>query len=463
MTEIKFLGKLLLNQYPNASNTTKHTIYIYYRSDNNVYSFDSLSHTEINLSLINGYNNNAYFLFIDAETIVNVLINNFVAVTINNNSFNYIKNINKRQTGYLYFALPFIYSINEILGTVTGTGFIQTGTVDIQNNTYLLYRTSTKIDISNDITCNVTIKIITEFDRNNLNAHISNHQDPHQVLPYIISQGYDINRVGEGVKKIIYNNKEVLIDNNHTAWIKPVNYEYYFIDNGNSFRLMLMPDGNYWMTEDYYDDNYGMYYDNEPLYKSKFGKLYTWNEAKLLEDDIKRLPSKQDYINLIQQVIYSEDTVGIILSNAGTKFKNILNTKLDDNTSFDNNAWLYYDDTVKSYDILGLHLNPTGRGDMNDFYSLGQECRYWTTSPYTENDMPTGGKLTLRCIHSSNAAFFHPCSITEYNPIRYIINKEYVKRRIIISSSNSGSTEYADQKTIFGTGQLGDEFKLEWQ
>jgi uncharacterized protein (TIGR02145 family) len=459
MTEIKFLGRLSINQYPAATDADKRIIYIYYRGDNNVYSFDTSTSTEINLSLINGYNNNAYFLFTQAPTIENVNINDFVGVTVNGNSFNYIKNINKRQTGYLYFALPFIYSLNEILGTVVGTGFIQTGTVDINNNTYLLYKTLTAIEVSSDITCTVNVKIITEIDRNALSDHISNHHDPHNVLDYIISQGYDIAQVGTGVKQIMYHNVQVVIDNNHVAWIKPVNYEYYFEEGQNIFKVILMPDDNYWMIEDYYDDNYGMYYDNESLYKHKFGKLYTWNEVKIMENDIKTLPTKQNYINLTGAVVYSGNNEDSLLSNAGAKFKSILNTKLDGALSFNNNAWLYYDDTVKSNDILGLHFNPTGRADMNTFYSLGHECRYWTATPYIQNNMDTGGKLTVRCIYSSNNAFFHPCNTTEYNPVRYIINKEYVKRRTV----STGSVEYADQQTIFGTGRPGDEFKIKWQ
>lgn len=457
MTEIKFLGKLNNGQTP-IIDITKPTIFIYYRNDNYIYSFNSTTSIEINLSLAEDYNN-CLFLFSNDINVSN--LNGFKKISLNNDTFNYKKVIFKRQSGYLYFALPFLFSINEITSSII-SGFTQVGTSELNNNIYVLYRSNALQIVETDINCNIQIKIISESDIDNLTEHINNHNDPHRVIDYMIMQGYDINKVGMGIKEIMYKNLKVPIDDNHIAWIRNSveDFEYYFTDEfGNDFLVNLMPDGNYWMIQDYWEYNIGHYYNDDIRHKDKYGKLYNWSEANSLAIGVKILPTLQNYINLIQSIKLPNSPDNFILEDGGIKLKSILNTMLDGDTNPNNPSWLY-NNLIISLDILGLHLNPTGFYNLNTFQQIGKECRYWTITPNIVDGVDTGGKLSIRCLYNSDVIDINPSDISEYNPIRFIIDSSAVKRRIKVSN---GSKEYADQETIVGEGTITDAFRIEWQ
>jgi uncharacterized protein (TIGR02145 family) len=96
--------------------------------------------------------------------------------------------------------------------------------------------------------------------------------------------------------------------------ILPVAVRGYFTDlrDGQKYRTVKMPDGKIWMAENLnYETDNSWCYDNADSNCTKYGRLYTWDDAMDACPTGWHLPSRSEWNNL-------ESAVG---SNAGKKLK----------------------------------------------------------------------------------------------------------------------------------------------
>ena len=127
---------------------------------------------------------------------------------------------------------------------------------------------------------------------------------------------------------------------------------------------------NYEIESEENDEINSWCYDNEPENCKKFGRLYTWEAAKIVCPEGWHLPTKDEWLELFTEhscEIEKDDTNSIIYRCAGTSLKAI-------------DSWDYGTDNTNEY---GFSVVAAGLMTSGKFKNKGVSSYLWTaTAPY---------------------------------------------------------------------------------
>jgi len=129
--------------------------------------------------------------------------------------------------------------------------------------------------------------------------------------------------------------------------------------DGKTYRTVKI--GNQtWMAENLNNDGGGKCYDNDPSNCAKYGRLYTWDEAKAVCPAGWHLPSDAEWTALENAVGWNQ--------TAGKKLKS-------------KTAWA---DNGNGTDEHGFSALPGGSGNSSgNFDNVGYSGRWWSATEYS--------------------------------------------------------------------------------
>ncbi|MCQ2090413.1 MAG: hypothetical protein MJY93_09200 [Fibrobacter sp.] len=129
--------------------------------------------------------------------------------------------------------------------------------------------------------------------------------------------------------------------------------------DGKTYRTVKMPDGKVWMAENLnYPIGNSKCYDNKEGNCKKYGRLYTWDDAKKACPAGWHLPSKAEFESLRATVGSSNDEISLNL-RAG--------------------IW------EKGSDMFGFSALPAGHSYSKEFGALGYFTHLWTSTEHNSN------------------------------------------------------------------------------
>jgi uncharacterized protein (TIGR02145 family) len=170
--------------------------------------------------------------------------------------------------------------------------------------------------------------------------------------------------------------------NNHllkteTFWGDGIRYRGTFTDprDGNVYRTVLMPDGNWWTIDNFkYNSPSSLAPNGQNANVARYGRLYTSADAVASAPSGCRLPTADEYAKLFtftgkteSQLQYQSNGTPIP-GYVGRIFHGVTLQLLDTTTVGADAAGRDVDDLLLSYDPIGFDLRPAGRADTSGNY-----------------------------------------------------------------------------------------------
>ena len=189
------LGVLDYGIYPNKDR--RPIIYLYYRPNGDLMMYRTKDEIEVNLTNSSSYDTNILFRVTDKDSIFDNDITCFESRPIDVDKATYKFEYVKDKSGYIYILVPAIYNTHSIfINNEDATDLFSFEGVyehviehirDKEYRYYYVYRTTNKLDITDDLTVTLLINRITENEVSLIVKHINDFNDPHHTIDKILS------------------------------------------------------------------------------------------------------------------------------------------------------------------------------------------------------------------------------------------------------------------------------------
>lgn len=176
------LGVLKDSIFPAKSD--KEIIYLYYRSNGDLYKYSTVDNIEVNLTNTNAYNNTVLFYTGKEADVSGLDITKFTSETIEVSTAVYDYEYVQEETRYIHILVPIVYNLHSIFidDVVNTSQFALKGIYQTKDGlTYNIYRTSTLVSLASSAKITLVLESITDSDLDTLAAHIQDTSNPHAV------------------------------------------------------------------------------------------------------------------------------------------------------------------------------------------------------------------------------------------------------------------------------------------
>lgn len=176
------LGVLQDGIYPSKSD--KEIVYLYYRTDGNLYKYNTIDNIEVNLTKSSAYNTTILFLTDTVESVNQKDITDFEHITIEESKavFNY--KYSYETSKYIFILVPIVYGLHSIfIDDLVNTNLFTLKEIYQTSDglTYNVFRTTTSVGLNTSVKITTVLNSISDDTFDTLATHIEDKDNPHNV------------------------------------------------------------------------------------------------------------------------------------------------------------------------------------------------------------------------------------------------------------------------------------------